>query len=223
MGKKTLKMNASPGSIINTFLLEQYAYRKGKEVVAVREGDVVIDGGACHGDTALYFAALAGSAGRVLSFELVAENLGIIKANAALNPELAGRISLINKALWHRSGEKFSFESNGPATHLETNGNGHAAASQIESVAIDDLMKTEKLPKLDFIKLDIEGAEMDALKGAAESIKKYKPNLAISIYHKWEDYITIPQWIAGLGLGYRFYLDHFTIHHEETVLFATAR
>jgi FkbM family methyltransferase len=217
-----LKMEAPPGGVVSTFLLEQYAYRKGREVVAVKPGDVVIDGGACHGDTALYFAANAGKTGRVLSFELDAENLGILKANVERNRELGARITPLNMALWKHSGEKLFFESNGAATRVESKANARAV-SEVKTVAIDDLVKMENLPSVDFIKLDIEGAELDALKGATECIKKFKPNLAVSLYHKWDDYLTIPQWVKSFGLGYRFYLDHFTIHHEETVLFATAR
>ena len=70
--------------------------------------------------------------------------------------------------------------------------------------------------------MDIEGAELPALKGAEMSIRRFKPKLAISVYHKQEDIWKIQHWIEGLDLGYRFYLRHFTIHAEETVLFAIA-
>jgi hypothetical protein len=73
---------------------------------------------------------------------------------------------------------------------------------------------------VDFIKMDIEGAELPALKGAVETIKKFKPQLAIAIYHNMEDFTAIPKWIKGLGLGYQLYLGHYTIHGEETVIFA---
>ena len=51
----------------------------------------------------------------------------------------------------------------------------------------------------------------------------FKPKLAITVYHSLEDFWEIPRWIDGLGLGYKFYLRHFTIHAEETVLFAIAK
>ena len=73
---------------------------------------------------------------------------------------------------------------------------------------------------MDFIKLDIEAAEMSALRGAERTLRRFRPRLAISVYHKEEDLIDIPQFIAALDLGYRLYLDHFTIHAEETILFA---
>ena len=61
-----------------------------------------------------------------------------------------------------------------------------------------------------------------ALRGAEESIRRFQPKLAITFYHSLEDFWEIPEWIAQLGLGYQFYLRHFTIHQEETVLFAKA-
>ena len=68
--------------------------------------------------------------------------------------------------------------------------------------------------------MDIEGAELLALNGAIETIKKFKPKLAIAIYHSMSDFISIPKWIDDLNLGYKLYLDHYTIHTEETILYA---
>ena len=69
--------------------------------------------------------------------------------------------------------------------------------------------------------MDIEGAEQKALQGAVETLKRFKPDLAISIYHSLKDYSEIALWIDSLQLGYKFHVRHFTIHLEETVLFAT--
>lgn len=93
---------------------------------------------------------------------------------------------------------------------------------KIRTLSIDGLVEREQLKRLDFIKMDIEGAELAALKGAEQSIRRFRPKLAISVYHQLQDFWEIPQWIDSLGLGYRFHLRHFTIHQEETVLFAQA-
>lgn len=71
-----------------------------------------------------------------------------------------------------------------------------------------------------FIKMDIEGAEMDALHGAAELIKSKKPKLAICIYHKLEDLWEIPLYIRSLVVGYDFYVRQHTPLYLETVLYA---
>ena len=87
---------------------------------------------------------------------------------------------------------------------------------------IDAAVAKAAAPRVDFIKMDIEGSELAALRGAEETIRRWRPKLAISLYHRYEDFITIPAWIDALGLGYRFFLDHYSIHAEETVLYATA-
>ena len=217
-----LIINAHPLNILDTFLLEQYAYNKCGKRISARQGDVIMDGGGCYGDTALYFAAKAGNNGAVVTFEFMEENLRILKKNLAANPELENRIRVVNKAIWKHSGEKLSFKSDGPGTRISSNGGG-GKVNEVETASIDEVVKTKALPKVDFIKMDIEGAELEGLKGSRQTIERFKPTLAISLYHKKEDFITIPQWIQSLGLGYEFYLDHFTIHGEETILFATSR
>ena len=117
------------------------------------------------------------------------------------------------------SGDKLFVEGVGPAAHITQNPKSREA-KQVETLTIDDLVAQKQLSRLDFIKMDIEGAELEALKGAEDSIRRYRPKLAISVYHHLPDFWEISQWIDGLGLGYCFYLRHFTIHAEETVLFA---
>ena len=85
---------------------------------------------------------------------------------------------------------------------------------------IDEMANREKLKRVDLIKMDIEGAELQALIGAEKTIKKYKPVLVISLYHKLEHIWQIPEFINNLDLNYRFYIDHFTISLTETMLFA---
>jgi hypothetical protein len=85
---------------------------------------------------------------------------------------------------------------------------------------IDWLVGTGAAKKINFIKMDIEGAELHALKGAEQTIKKFRPKLAITVYHHFQDFWTIPQYIDSLALGYRFEMRHFTIHAEETLIYA---
>ena len=67
--------------------------------------------------------------------------------------------------------------------------------------------------------MDIEGSEVKALKGAEKTIKKYKPKLAISIYHKWDDLREIPNLINNFRDDYSFYLDCTTGFGGEAVLY----
>ena len=94
-------------------------------------------------------------------------------------------------------------------------------AQLYKTISIDDFVAQNKIEKINFIKLDIEGAELETLKGAAGTIEKYKPQLAICVYHKNSDFWEIPRFLKELVPEYELYLDHFiTSPLYETVLFA---
>lgn len=194
------------------FILQQYNY---SDLVCVEHGDVVIDAGGCWGDTALYFAARG--AETVFVYEFIPSNLAILQENLWLNPRYEGCILSVNKAVWERSGIDLSFEDRGPGSRVAEAGvyNG-----SVQTLSIDDLVIDRKLSKVDFIKMDIEGAELSALKGAAETIRRYKPKLAISAYHKPDDLVLIPKYIKSLNPNYQFYLDYYTIVGDEIMLYA---
>ena len=203
------------------FLLEQYAYKAdGETIVEAVEGDTVIDCGGCWGDTALYFAEKTGAAGRVYSFEFIPGNIRIFKTNLELNPKLEQRISLVEHPVWETSGRDVFFRDHGPGSAVSLTPLENQTGSAT-TLSIDDLVEREKIAKVDYIKMDIEGAEPHALRGASKTIEKFRPKLAIAIYHSMEDFINIPKRLIGLDLGYKFYLGHYSIHAEETVIFAS--
>ena len=69
--------------------------------------------------------------------------------------------------------------------------------------------------------MDIEGAELEALHGAEQTIKVYKPKLAISVYHRLKDINDLPEIILGYNPRYKFYLRHYSLlSTSETVLYA---
>lgn len=88
---------------------------------------------------------------------------------------------------------------------------------KVSTITIDNLVVEHKLHKLDFIKMDIEGAEMNALKGAIHSITTFRPTLAIAIYHQISDFVNVMKFINDLNLGYQFYLGHYTVNAQETI------
>ncbi|MEJ8552675.1 FkbM family methyltransferase [Tepidibacter sp. Z1-5] len=67
--------------------------------------------------------------------------------------------------------------------------------------------------------MDIEGAKLNALIGAKETLEKFKPKLTILVYHYINDFIDIFNYLESLNLGYKFYLYHYGIHREETILY----
>jgi FkbM family methyltransferase len=215
---------------VATFGVEQYCYQNEGLKVGAEPADVVIDGGGCWGDTALYFALRVGEHGKVYSFEFCPENVQQFQKNLNRNPRLLPRIQVITSALWARSGEELLLSPHdGPSSSVfATPANGRlqekgAASSVSNTRAIDDFVTAEGLDRVDFIKLDIEGAEFEALRGAEKVLRTFRPKLAVSLYHNLDDFVRIPSFLASLDLGYEFFLDHFTIHAEETILFARPR
>lgn len=89
---------------------------------------------------------------------------------------------------------------------------------EIETVPLDLFWDNDK--KLDFIKLDVENAEMDVLKGAIETIKKDRPQIATSIYHSKEQFFGIPLFLKENLDNYTFKLSHYSFSLAETVLYA---
>lgn len=66
---------------------------------------------------------------------------------------------------------------------------------KVEVITIDEFVKRERIKKIDLIKMDIEGAEFDTLKGAIKTLKRDKPDLIITIYHRGEHFFKIPGWL----------------------------
>lgn len=92
-----------------------------------------------------------------------------------------------------------------------------AGETELEVTSIDNILEGKRAS---FIKMDIEGSELAALKGAEKTIRKYKPKLAICIYHKKSDLYEIPSWIMHLNMGYKLYIRHYSNFMWETVLYA---
>ncbi len=195
--------------IIETFVLEGYNY---KNLACVKEGDVVLDCGAFTGNTTLYFSRKTGPKGYVHSFEPGNKTYRQLEANVAhMN---LSNVSTHNLALSDRVGEVGFLEDGSPGARI---GGG---LQHVPSATIDAFVKRHGLNKVDFIKMDIEGAELDALKGSMETCRRFKPQLAICVYHKPDDLIRIPAIIHEILPGYRFYLRHNSNTFWETVLFA---
>ena len=147
--------------------------------------------------------------------------LEILRRNLLLNPELNERIQVIERAAWDESNVTIAVQGEGPGSHVSVGQTSASDASAL-TLAIDDLVTQWNLQRLDLIKMDIEGAELPALRGATRTIELFKPKMAISVYHRLTDFFEIPEFLDLLSVGYRFFLRHNSIHSEETVLFAEA-
>ncbi|MBA1375312.1 FkbM family methyltransferase [Sphingomonas ursincola] len=211
MGDITIE--AWPLNIWADFFEQQYVFERDGIRIAVEPGDSVLDLGACFGDTSLTFAAAAGETGRVDAFEPMPRQVEVIERNLARNPALASRVHVHRLAVFDRRVELL-FADGGAAAHPS-----HAGTIKVPTCRLDDwIRETGVVPT--FIKMDVEGAESAALRGSADTIRRYRPKLAISAYHSLADLTGLAPLIASIQPDYRFYLDHHTTHAEETVLYA---
>jgi FkbM family methyltransferase len=201
-------------ALIYSLFRGQYFYSKGGVAIAPAPGDAVIDGGACTGDTAAVFSNAVGPTGHVYSFDPVADHLKILEHNT--------------KQFSYRNVTVMPYglsDQNIFAEPIVLHGYAPGFSSRDERVplrSIDFLVKHNEIARIDFLKLDVEGAEMASLRGAKESIQRFKPKLAISLYHKPNDLFEIILHIKREFPFYTCYVDHYTIHAEETVLYCVA-
>jgi len=181
-----------------------------KDIIKLSDREVFVDGGAYTGDTLLTFMRLTGNkfAG-CHAFEPEAANAARLKATVERRG-LRG-VTVLNKGLW-----------SAPATlpFAVWHGTSASAVSGAGKVSVEAATIDQAAPGATFIKLDIEGAELEALKGAAETIKRNRPRLAVCVYHKPGDLFEIPLFIRSLTPDYRFYLRQHQPVACETVLYA---
>jgi hypothetical protein len=126
---------------------------------------------------------------------------------------------LINAGAYDKDGVvNFSDAGTGENGTIIGQGGEDIVSIRIQVNAIDNL----NLEKVTFIKMDIEGAELNALKGAEKTILRDKPKLAICIYHSNEDMVRIAEYIYSIMPEYNFYVrHHYTCPYLfETVLYA---
>lgn len=190
-------------------------------VVQPRKKDVIIDGGAFCGDTALDFARHVGRDCLIFSFEPGRENYQTMVS--MISKEGLGDVVLPVKAgLWSEQTMVPFDDSLNDGSYISNQG-----GSQIKVIDLDLFAQRVKVtPTL--IKLDVEMAEARVLQGAEQLIKKHLPRLQVCVYHLPTDLWEIPLMIKRLSGDYRIYLGHHWLKHEqnwnfcETVAYATA-
>lgn len=181
-----------------------------KDIVPLSEQEIFVDCGAFDGDTMKEFIkATNGRYQSIVCFEPVEEYHKRLEKRGK-----GKRVTAICAGVYKET-TTLQFKSDA--------GKGSAITSSAENTipvpvrAIDD---TPECRDATFIKMDVEGSEPDALKGAKETILRNKPKLAICIYHRHKDFVEIPNWIHTLVPEYKLYVRHHAFSVNETVLYA---
>lgn len=156
----------------------------------VQQGAVVIDAGAHNGHLSICFASIVGSNGKVIAVEPDDANLTLLKRNFALNQH-ASDVQLVANPLWDKN-ETISFCQMGTVASSAFGTPDAEATITKETITIDQIVAQLGLTRLDFVKMDIEGAEVKALQGAQETIRTLRPDFAIASYHIVDGQRTYP-------------------------------
>ncbi|MEK7407725.1 MAG: FkbM family methyltransferase [Acidobacteriota bacterium] len=160
--------------------------------VRVRPGDIVLDCGADYG--AFTRKALQAGARTVLAIEIAPGKEPCLRRTFE-NEIAGGRVVVIPRGVWDRDDV------------LELDGDSVVLARgqtkvKVPVTTIDQIVSAAGLARVDFIKMDIEGAEKRALKGAAGTLRKFRPRLAIAAEHLPDDYLELPKSVRGILPGY---------------------
>lgn len=188
------------GQAINT-CGEQYF-----DVFSPLEREIFVDAGAYNGDTIQGFMKWKGDNNyKAYAIELSKSMCEVIKNRKIPN------IEVINAGAWNKNEDLvFSDDLRGAVV-------SKAGSERVQGRTIDSIVEGNEVT---FIKMDIEGAELNALVGAGNTIRKYKPRLAVCIYHKRDDILKLGSVILNLNPDYKLYIRHYTSCMWETVLYA---
>lgn len=173
-GKKWVAGSGTHGYWLGTYELQKRRVFEN----AVHSGSVVFDIGAHVGFYTLLASELVGDAGRVVAFEPAQQNLLSLKRHLSLNDTV--NVTVIEAAVSDKCG-KISFDQGG-GNNSFTGHISESGRSQTKSVALDELVNKGQLPAPDYIKIDVEGAEMRVLSGAESVLTKTHPTLFLATH-----------------------------------------
>jgi FkbM family methyltransferase len=192
-------------------VLEEDLYNPA-DLLSYADDEVYVDGGSYDGDTLkLFIARVGGRFDRIYAFEPDPLTFARLQRNFAAEP----RVEAINAGL-HSTKGKLRFRNDASRGAIFTpDGDCEIAVTTIDDTVGDG--------RVTYIKLNIEGAELDALQGASRTIRRWLPKLAISAYHRPSDLWKVPKLVRELSDSYDLYLRQHDGGVIETVLYALPR
>lgn len=208
--KKTLEYIIDFRYNFNIKVMDNFKYNLDKqyfekEVIAFNNNEVFVDCGGFDGKTTEQFIKICPTYKQIYYFEPAKQYF----EQSLIRLKKYERITFLNKGTYKKDA-KLRFSIKDSESSISDKGK-----DTINVVKLDDIIKG----KVTFIKMDVEGAEYDSLIGAEKIIKKYKPKLAICVYHNQEDFWRIPQLVLKYNPDYKVYLRHYTEGILETVMY----
>jgi FkbM family methyltransferase len=180
--------------------MDRKVYGSGEHFI--HPGDIVLDCGASDGDFTR--EALQAGAKKVVAIELAPQSVECLRRNLA-GEMSAGRVVVYPKGVWDKEDQIMlnvsddNFAANSVVMRPESSHKG----ATVPLTTIDRIVVELGLPRVDFIKMDVEGAERRAIAGASDTLTRYKPRLAITTEHGPDDERTIPQAVRKVRSDYQ--------------------
>jgi len=186
------------------------------DLMELGANEVLLDGGAFDGDSVEAFAEACTRAGkpyeRIHCFEPDPANYAkLLRSTGNYRA-----IDYTTEAMWDRR-ETLRFMSAAQCSIPEGAAIAPDGDITVSTISIDEYLQGRRCS---FIKMDIQGAELEALRGARQTLLRHKPKLAISAYHKHKDIYEIPYLIHRIRPDYQLHLRHLGSFLYDTVLFA---
>lgn len=194
-------------------------YRYDHPALGPFPGDHIVDCGAFTGDTAEAFLKRVNEDAHVTAIEALARNFGELSAWVDRH-DIADKVTPVHAAVGRAPGTVTMAAGDDPADPR-----AHVVGGTGETVRVEtlDRLLADQLHKVDYLKIDIEGFELDALEGARHLLRESVPNLAIAGYHRPEHLWQIPALLDEIRPGYSIFVGHHPSAPYECEFFCTAR
>lgn len=182
-------------------LAEQATHIYGPPSQFVQRGDVVLDCGANVGTFARF--ALDAGARLVVAIEPAPDNVECLRRN--FEKEIAEkRLIVYPKGVWDKEDtlELLVDPDNQAADSFVIHRQGAKAVTRVPLTTIDAIVAELSLNRVDFVKMDIEGAEVKALHGARSTIQRFHPRMSLSVYHQDDHPVEVPRAARAAWPGY---------------------
>lgn len=161
--------------LVPAFLQDYSPLRGYERLRPLRRGDIVVDAGAYPGDYTLLASERVGEEGHVYAYEPGAKNRAVLERN--LRRAGVRNVTVIGAALWNED-TRLRMTSQGLASGIDG-----AGGEAVDARRLDGECARLGISRLDVLKMDIEGAELEALEGAAETLRRLRPHVCVASYH----------------------------------------
>ena len=173
-----------------------------KNIIMPKSGSGYADIGAYNGDTIREYISYAGSNVNVYAFEPDEKNFAKLEKNVSVLGVKSA--NLFNIAAWDKE-EELTFYSRSGRNSAHTTNHSGLRETKIRADRPDKYIDS----RIDYINIDAEGSDMQAIKGLSGTVDKYKPVISCAVYHRNEDMFALPLLLMQMYGKYKLYLRHF--------------